>query len=148
MPARGTRGQLRIQRQQGVLQRVRAIAGAGMHHQAGRLVDDEEVRIAHTRPSARWLPACTSVLGQRLGAHHHGLAAVNRIARAAPRAVDRHGARFIQAASREREYCGNAAARAWSRRWPSGAFREDQLMHVKFRCLALPGAAGHSSILD
>ena len=44
-PRARQRREYRVEMQQRVLQCTRPIAGAGVHHQAGRLVDDEELRI-------------------------------------------------------------------------------------------------------
>ena len=103
--------ELRVQRQQCVLQGVRAIAGAGVHHQSRWLVDDEQMPVAEG--------TCSGIASGSTSVSSCGCALTTTAS--PPKTASRGRAAtpltvtspdFIQFASREREYCGNAAASA------------------------------------
>ena len=77
--------------QQGVHQRAAAIAGTRVNHQAGRLVDDEEVRVFGQDVQLDVLGAVGD--GEfDLGAEAHALAAAHRLARLGGAALDQNPA--------------------------------------------------------
>jgi hypothetical protein len=64
-----------VERKQRVLQRALAVARAGMHDETGRLVDDEDGRIAvHDTEGHAGLARGHAIVGDELGAHAQPLA--------------------------------------------------------------------------
>jgi hypothetical protein len=117
-PARGTRASDGSCASSAFCSVCAAVAGAGMHHQPGRLVEHQQ-----PRPRARYpAPSARRDVGRAVNCASTAPAprpAPGRVARTA--AVDLHRARRIQRWSRAREYCGSAAASAWSKRSPAAA---------------------------
>ena len=97
------------------------IAGAGMDHQPGRLVDDEDVARPRTGRRAGCPRAAPGSAISSATVERDRLAAAHRIARRAPaRPSSRASPDLIHAARRERENSGNSSASTASKRRPAG----------------------------
>ena len=109
-PARGTRASFGIQRQQRVLQRVPGVAGARVHHQPRRLVDDEERAVLVQHLERQRLGSDPSVPRRSSGLDAHLLAAEDLVAwPRSGRPSTCTAPASIQSCSRAREYWGRAA---------------------------------------
>ena len=122
----GTRHQseLRIEREERVLQRVAGVAGPGVHDQSGGLVDDEERAVLEHHRRAACASAATPASHRQLRLD------VAPAPRRAPGPWRRSGRPStwtapdsIHSFRRAREYCGSARARAWSKRRPGASRR-------------------------
>ena len=83
--------ELRIEREQGVLQGARSYARTRVHHKACRLVDHQHRRIAmHDAKGHRRLAGLDAGLGRELGAHTHPLTTDRKLASRGRCAFEQH----------------------------------------------------------
>ena len=103
--------------EQGIQQGAVLMAGSRMDHQAGGLVNHQDVLVLVDDFQLDVL--CEPLaLGFLLGLQDQLRAAVDDVARAQHGAVDGQATVLIQPARRERECSGKSWAAIWSRRWP------------------------------
>ena len=93
MPDARHAGELRREMKQRVLQSAGAVAGARMHDESGRLVDDEEcIVLVHHRHGDRLRCGGESV-GLDDGPHDHALVAADPLCRGRHPSFERHASR-------------------------------------------------------
>ena len=103
--------------EQGVDQRVRLVSGAGMHDEARRLIEHEQIVVLEKNRERNLLGLGVNFMKGRNG-QPNDIAGLHGLAGATDFPCKTTSPARIKACSRERENCGSASARKRSRRTP------------------------------